>query len=56
MWFSKTMRAANRRRLGLNISQDLAYDIGRHFTEAPQHHLLPELLLAYGRQIEPDGT
>jgi hypothetical protein len=29
--------------LGLNISQDLAYDLMRCF-EAPQHHLLPELL------------
>jgi hypothetical protein len=29
--------------IGLNISQDLAYDLRRCF-ESPQHHLLPELL------------
>jgi hypothetical protein len=30
--------------LGLNISQNLAYDMVRAFTEGPQHHLLPGLL------------
>jgi hypothetical protein len=30
--------------LGLNISQNLAYDMARAFTEGPQHHLLPGLL------------
>lgn len=30
--------------MDLNISQDLAVDLGRCFGEAPQHHLLPELL------------
>jgi hypothetical protein len=30
--------------IGLNISQDLACDLGRAFTEAPHHHLLPQLI------------
>jgi len=28
----------------LNIAQDLAHDLASAFTQAPQHHLLPELL------------
>lgn len=30
--------------IGLNIPQDLAHDLASAFTQAPQHHLLPELL------------
>jgi hypothetical protein len=30
--------------IGLNISQDLAWDLGRCFAEPSRHHLLPELL------------
>ena len=30
--------------MGLNIAQDLAHDLASAFTQAPQHHLLPELL------------
>ena len=30
--------------IGLNISQDLAWDLRRCFTEPSRHHLLPELL------------
>jgi hypothetical protein len=31
--------------IGLNISQDLSHDLASFFGEAPQHQLLPELLL-----------
>jgi len=31
--------------IGLNISQDLASNLGQAFTEAPKHYLLPQLLL-----------
>lgn len=30
--------------ISLNQSQNLAWDVGRAFTEAPQHHLLPTLI------------
>ena len=30
--------------MGLNISQNLAHDLASAFAQAPQHHLLPELL------------
>lgn len=30
--------------ISLNESQDLAWDLGRAFSEAPQHHLLPTLI------------